>query len=687
MPETIPEFIRVGSFHSSIKARLIPSDDGSPTVLALAGRRAHARYLLARQTAGTVYDQTTKSRHWKTEDLLTQPFSRSKTELLQALTLAGLELEIDQAALASMSARSARILAEFSRWEPVEDEDGEVVDWRFVESGVAPADRARAKAAVDDLGWKDHLFAFAYEGLQEMATKQDVFITMSMGTGKSRAALALADTWRHLDGTSAPVVVLAKRRHLEAWREELGGVPGKPPCQLLIDRYGPKPYEEWVLAGDRPRFDKPFLLLSLDRAVLLGKDEERRFLHMVQDTTVILDEAYVCANPQTQMTKFLLKVDARHHVALSGTPIKSRPAQLAAPLAWVHRGGSVALPRYPLGRAGVWKRWNEDWTVWAVNTNTGARRSTPFIKDPEAFWDMLAPLMFRRVRNAPDVEAVLGKAEVESIEHRVDLSPGHHATYKAVLKGFIDWYMRELAARYERGEGAGSIPENEVLIKLGYLVNNVRAPWRMDDHSDDELSWPAHPREPTSIHRKAVDIAKEEVEDGNGCIVFGVSVDAMKLVAETLEAEGIATAVMHGGVPHGERSRILAACRRGEVQVLVGTYGVIAEGWNMSWAQRAVLLDTDWSPSTMAQAVGRITRGVQEVPPRVHYVMAAGTIQEYMVRLGRLKSAAISQALDRRSLTVSEADIPDPAAYIASLVAVNDPEEVPEALFFVEGGN
>lgn len=677
-----PDFVQVGPLKNALEVRLSPHADGEPTGVVLSGARAYARYLLAWHLADNIADRTTKTTFNQLTEALTRPFVAVKREAETYLRWTGLNIVYDEQAVAEMSKLHDRVKATYSRYYPQEDDQGNIIGWEFRPGTINPEDKTRAKQVLDHLGWNHNLFPFAYEGAQEILTKRDVLLAAPVGTGKTRFALALAECWKYMDGTTTPTIILANKRHLGAWREELGGVPEKAPCELLVAQYGHGCYEEWIEKDDNPKFDKPFLLVSLDRAKIFTEAQLARFLKVAETSPILLDEAYVISNRSSQVSKFIQKVSGTHHIALSGTPIKGYVDSLLHLLQFTHRGGSVAFPDYPTHRDGAAKRWAEKFMQYAV-AEGGGRRRVPFIKNQDEFWTLLQPLMFRMLRNEPQIESVLGPANIEQVHVEVELKPQHQRTYKAVLKQFIDWYTREIEARRKRGESA-VMPEQEILIKLGYLVNNVRAPWRMEDHSDEEFKWPVHPREMTSVHEKAIELLEHELDEGHSVIIFGISVDAMKLLAEQVAERNIPVGFISGEINQAARDEVVARARRGELRCIIGTYGTLAEGLNLSFASRVILTDTDWSPSTMKQALGRITRGIQEVAPKAYFIEAIGTIQSYMVRLNLLKQSAIDAGLDRRKLMLGEEDIPDITAYINSLVGVGDEEEVQERLFWIE---
>lgn len=658
------ENVKVGPDPKGLSAKVVVAN--GPSRILLGGTRAYARLRFARMLHGTQYDALVKESFFRLDEAIRRPWPAAKDDLLRILKTAGLTVSYDEDAARALEEYMDRILARYSRWWPTEDGG-----WEYDPGTIRPELLAQAERDLKYLGWDTQLFPFAFKDVCEIATKDNVLLGPTMGYGKSRASLALAEYWRWKDKSTSPTIVAALKRHLDPWREELGGVPEKEPCGLLTAMYGAGCYEDWI-DGEKPRFDKPFLLISLERLWRLSEEEKAELKRLCRTSTIIVDEAYNISNRGAKSTQAVFEtLQGAHHITVTGTPIKSHIGQLLPLLQWTFGGGSVALPDYPTDRAGSERRWNARFMTFAQGSD-GSRKRVPYIRHIEDLHELLAPLVKRRLRSEPELVAVLGAAHIVPERIEVDLNPRHMDNYRAVVKQFQDWYLRELA---KRGT-PGAIPPNELLVKLGYLVWNVGSPWRMEDHSDGEFKWPSYPRQLTSLHEKALEIVREEVAQGNRVILAGRASDPLDLLGEALNVSGIPAGVIHGKIGDKRRAEVIRHCRTGDYPVLVGSLGTIAEALNLSFANRVIVTEYPWDPSQLDQLMGRITRGIQEEEPKAYWLCARGTIQEYMIQICGLKKESISAALDRTEQTQATNTIPDIAQYAASLVNVEGEEQV-----------
>lgn len=94
---------------------------------------------------------------------------------------------------------------------------------------------------------------------------------------------------------------------------------------------------------------------------------------------------------------------------------------------------------------------------------------------------------------------------------------------------------------------------------------------------------------------------------GNRAVVFAVSVDHSKHIAETFRAAGIAAAHIDAKTHVADRRQIVEAFRAGEIKVL-SNVGLIGEGFDLPAIEVAILLRPTQSLAWYLQMVGRALR-------------------------------------------------------------------------------
>jgi superfamily II DNA/RNA helicase len=126
--------------------------------------------------------------------------------------------------------------------------------------------------------------------------------------------------------------------------------------------------------------------------------------------------------------------------------------------------------------------------------------------------------------------------------------------------------------------------------------------------------------------------------------VFTEYRDTLAVLVPALVRAGHTTAVLHGAQPEPERRAALDAFAGGRVGVLAAT-DTASEGLNLQARCRTVIcFDVPWSPSRLAQRVGRVDRLGQARRVHALLLVAAGTGDEALIdrivtRTGRIEAA------------------------------------------------
>jgi N12 class adenine-specific DNA methylase/SAM-dependent methyltransferase len=142
------------------------------------------------------------------------------------------------------------------------------------------------------------------------------------------------------------------------------------------------------------------------------------------------------------------------------------------------------------------------------------------------------------------------------------------------------------------------------------------------------------------------------------------------LVAAGIPAEGVR--FIHEAKTDNEKARLFAACRSGQVAVLIGSTQKMGVGTNIQ--RRAVALhhlDCPWRPADLAQREGRIVRQGNENPEvSIYRWVVEGSFDAYSWQTVERKAKFISQVM-RGRLDVREVeDIGDTALSYAEVKAL-----------------
>jgi SNF2 family DNA or RNA helicase len=322
--------------------------------------------------------------------------------------------------------------------------------------------------------------------------------------------------------------------------------------------------------------------------------------------TLIADEAQAVKNAAAKRSQALFELEAAFRLALSGTPVENRLAELWSIMRFANPG--------LLGSA---TRFNERFAA-PIERN----------RDRDAqhrLRRLIAPFVLRRT-----------KAQVlEELPPRTELAlaiapePAEAAHYEALRRQAVAEAERSLA-----GDSTGAARLN-ILAQLTRLRRAA---------CDPRLVSPRFPAPGAKVQAFA-ELAQELAANGHKALVFSQFVDFLALLRAPLDAAGIAYQYLDGATPAAERTRRVAAFQAGEGELFLISLKAGGFGLNLTAADYVVITDPWWNPAAEDQATGRAHRIGQSRPVTVYRLVAQGTIEERIVALHHDKRALAESVL------------------------------------------
>jgi SNF2 family DNA or RNA helicase len=145
-----------------------------------------------------------------------------------------------------------------------------------------------------------------------------------------------------------------------------------------------------------------------------------------------------------------------------------------------------------------------------------------------------------------------------------------------------------------------------------------------------------------------VELLRRHAGRGEKVVVFTAFRQTLALLARLAAAEGLATAVYHGGLPRTAKDAAIAAFAS-EVPILLSTEAA-GEGRNLQFCHVMVNFDLPWNPMQIEQRLGRIHRIGQRHEVRLTNLVAAGTIEDRLL-------AVLQAKINLFELVVGELDM------------------------------
>ncbi len=440
------------------------------------------------------------------------------------------------------------------------------------------------------LAWLQHLRAHRLAGI----------LADDMGLGKTAQALAHLLVEQQAGRLDRPALVVAPASLIFNWQAEAARVA---PALKLLTLQGPRRGSEIARIGQHDLVLTSYPLLWRDAMALQAQP-----WHLV-----VLDEAQMVKNAGSRTATAARRLNARHRLSLTGTPMENHLGELWAQFHFL-------LPGY-LGDARSFQR---DWR-------------TPIEKNGETVRARLlaqrvAPFILRRRK---DVVATELPALTEQL-HRVALTGAQRALYESVRLA-CDEQVRRVLARQKFAGATVSILD--ALLRLRQVCNDPRllhAPGPAEQVAADsalsaKIGW-LRATLPTLV------------AEGRQILLFSQFTRMLRLVEPELQALGLTWLTLTGDTPTAQRGARVAQFQAGAAPIFLVSLKAGGVGLNLTAADTVIHLDPWWNPAVEQQASARAHRIGQARPVTVYRLVAAGSIEERLLAL-QARKAALADAV------------------------------------------
>ncbi|MEO6281129.1 DEAD/DEAH box helicase [Roseateles sp.] len=313
--------------------------------------------------------------------------------------------------------------------------------------------------------------------------------------------------------------------------------------------------------------------------------------------TLVLDEAQALKNAATKRAKSVAEFDADFRLALSGTPVENRLADLWSIMNLINPGLLGSAAQFNERFAGPIERQKD------APARARLRR-------------LVAPFLLRRTK-AQVLQDLPPRTE---IVHRVEPSDAE--------RHFLEALRRDAQASVA---AAAADPERGAPMQvLAELMRLRRAA------CDPRLVSP----ELGLVGSKMAEferIVRELVDGGHKALVFSQFTDYLDLLGERLTQMAVAHQRLDGSTPQAERTKRVAAFQKGEGEVFLISLKAGGFGLNLTAADYVLIVDPWWNPAAEDQASGRAHRMGQQRPVTVYRLVTAGSVEERIIELHRDK--------------------------------------------------
>jgi superfamily II DNA or RNA helicase len=376
---------------------------------------------------------------------------------------------------------------------------------------------------------------------------------------------------------------------------------------------------------------------------LLRRDAE--LFATVDWAAVVLDEAQNIKNASSQAAKAARSLRASHRIALSGTPVENRLAELWSIFEFANPGLLGPLDHFRRHVAVPVERYGDDEAAGRL------RR-------------MVAPFLLRRVKSDPAViQDLPAKHEMKVF---CSLSREQVSLYKAV----VDEELRAIA------ESEGITRRGRVLALLTHTKQICNHP---SQYLGDAGPLPGRSGKLTRL----TEMLEEAVAAGDKALVFTQYREMGDRLVSHLEAQlGCEIGWLHGATTVRKRDELVRRFQedpRGP-RVFVLSLKAGGTGLNLTAASHVFHFDRWWNPAVEDQATDRAYRIGQRRAVQVHKLVCSGTVEDKIDRLLDQKrdlAAKVVGAGERWITELGTRELRDLFSLAEGAVSLTDDDDAP----------
>src|SRR3984893_18224220 len=430
----------------------------------------------------------------------------------------------------------------------------------------------------DGLDWLQFLRAYELGGI----------LADDMGLGKTVQALAHILVEKREGRLDRPCLVVCPTSVVPNWLAEAARLA---PSLRVLSLHGADRVQRLGEIGDADLVVTTYALLPRDADYLLPV-----IWHIA-----VLDEAQAIKNASAKTTGFVCRVDARHRLCLTGTPVENHLGELWSQFAFLMPG--------LLGDARLFAR---IFRTPIEKKQDGGRRAV--------LSGRLKPFMLRRTKSLVAAEL---PAKTEMLRP-LELSGQQRDLYETVRLAMHEKVRREVA---QKGFARSHIVILDALLKLRQVCCDPRLVKLAAARGVSASVKLTHLRE----------MLPPLIEDGRRILLFSQFTSMLDLIKPQLARVGFDFVELRGDT--ADRAGPVARFQRGKVPLFLISLKAGGTGLNLTAADAVIHYDPWWNPAVEDQATDRAHRIGQDKPVFVYKLVAQGTVEERMLELQERKRA------------------------------------------------
>lgn len=473
-----------------------------------------------------------------------------------------------------------------------------------------------------------------------------------MGLGKTIQVIAFL---AHLKETGCsvynnPHLIVVPSSTLENWWNEFG----KWCPKLKVRQYYGSPEErkmlrhEWITNG----FEDTDIVLTT-YSMVSSCYEERKMFRVIPLHYVVFDEAHMLKNMNTQRYENLFRINAKHRILLTGTPLQNNLLELMSLLVFV-------MPQIFAGKTDYLK------FLFSKNSKTPAEEAPLFEQERVAQAKrIMKPFVLRRLKvdvlhDLPKKTSTIVECDMEESQvfkyaqlvEKFKLSENSDLSHMSIMMDLRKMANHPLTLRYQYDEEKLYEIAERLAKDLLYKENDVNRVLEdltfMSDFEIHQLSdtykclW--NFQLPDSLFvlsgkmKKLDEILPLLKQDGHRILIFSQFVFMLDLLEKYMTIRGHTYLRLDGSTPVFERQDLIDLYNQDDsIFAFLLSTKAGGVGINLAAADTVIIHDVDFNPYNDKQAEDRCHRMGQTKPVQILRLVSKGTVEETIMKVAQEK--------------------------------------------------
>ena len=332
---------------------------------------------------------------------------------------------------------------------------------------------------------------------------------------------------------------------------------------------------------------------------------------------IVVDEAQNIKNPNIKKTKAIKSIKAKHHIALSGTPIENNLGEYWSIFDFTNKGYLNTLQHFRNRFLNPIEKEHDDFALYD-------------------FKKITSPFILRRLKTDKNIVDELPDKIINDV----------YCNLSVKQAGMYDETLKQMMGDVEKSEG---IRRKGLVLKL---INSLK---QICNHPSQFLKTDDAKTSESGKMEVLINLIENILASDEKVLIFTQYVRMGEIIKELLEEEFSQEVMfLYGKVSRKKRDRMIDEFQNGNAKIFILSLKAGGIGLNLTAASNVIHYDLWWNPAVENQATDRAYRIGQTENVMVYRFLTRGTLEERINQILIEKRELVDLAIDSDESFITE---------------------------------